>query len=107
MYSSNLPVDKKNRDARLSRQTAKLGTPQNPAELRVQSEARKEEVTAICNKNGWSYQVTVDAEQPEDISELEVLQNPVATIRAAPTVGRNDPCHCGSGLKYKHCHGRK
>ncbi|MBF2735953.1 MAG: preprotein translocase subunit SecA [Betaproteobacteria bacterium AqS2] len=21
--------------------------------------------------------------------------------------GRNDPCPCGSGLKYKHCHGRK
>ena len=19
-------------------------------------------------------------------------------------VGRNDPCHCGSGLKYKKCH---
>lgn len=22
-------------------------------------------------------------------------------------IGRNDPCHCGSGKKYKHCHGRK
>jgi preprotein translocase subunit SecA len=21
------------------------------------------------------------------------------------TVGRNDPCPCGSGLKYKRCHG--
>ena len=20
-------------------------------------------------------------------------------------IGRNDPCHCGSGLKYKKCHG--
>jgi len=24
----------------------------------------------------------------------------------APKVGRNDPCPCGSGKKYKHCHGR-
>ncbi len=24
-----------------------------------------------------------------------------------PVVGRNDPCPCGSGKKYKHCHGRK
>jgi preprotein translocase subunit SecA len=24
----------------------------------------------------------------------------------APKVGRNDPCYCGSGLKYKKCHGR-
>ncbi|MBI1396466.1 MAG: preprotein translocase subunit SecA [Betaproteobacteria bacterium] len=27
-------------------------------------------------------------------------------VRAAPKVGRNDPCPCGSGKKYKHCHGR-
>ena len=26
--------------------------------------------------------------------------------RAAQKVGRNDPCPCGSGKKYKHCHGR-
>jgi uncharacterized protein len=26
---------------------------------------------------------------------------------AVPVVGRNDPCPCGSGQKYKHCHGRR
>ena len=26
--------------------------------------------------------------------------------REAPKVGRNDPCPCGSGKKFKHCHGR-
>ena len=26
--------------------------------------------------------------------------------RHAPKVGRNDPCPCGSGKKYKHCHGK-
>jgi len=26
--------------------------------------------------------------------------------RETPKVGRNDPCHCGSGKKYKHCHGK-
>lgn len=25
--------------------------------------------------------------------------------RAGPKLGRNDPCHCGSGRKYKHCNG--
>ncbi|MFO1466913.1 MAG: preprotein translocase subunit SecA [Steroidobacteraceae bacterium] len=32
---------------------------------------------------------------------------PVATpfVRSVPKVGRNDPCPCGSGKKYKHCHG--
>jgi preprotein translocase subunit SecA len=23
-----------------------------------------------------------------------------------PKVGRNDPCPCGRGKKYKHCHGQ-
>ena len=27
-------------------------------------------------------------------------------IRAEKTVGRNDPCPCGSGKKYKNCHGK-
>jgi len=25
----------------------------------------------------------------------------------AAKIGRNDPCHCGSGRKYKHCHARQ
>ncbi|MBN2353977.1 MAG: preprotein translocase subunit SecA [Spirochaetales bacterium] len=32
--------------------------------------------------------------------------SPVATVqRSVPKVGRNDPCPCGSGKKYKKCHG--
>jgi len=30
----------------------------------------------------------------------------VQTIRAEKKIGRNDPCPCGSGKKYKQCHGR-
>jgi len=34
-------------------------------------------------------------------------QMPQMTVhRDAPKVGRNDPCPCGSGKKYKHCHGQ-
>jgi hypothetical protein len=25
--------------------------------------------------------------------------------REQPKLGRNDPCHCGSGKKFKKCHG--
>lgn len=28
-----------------------------------------------------------------------------APIRSGPKIGRNDPCTCGSGKKYKNCHG--
>ena len=27
-------------------------------------------------------------------------------VRRAVNVGRNEPCPCGSGKKFKHCHGR-
>jgi preprotein translocase subunit SecA len=32
---------------------------------------------------------------------------PVTVKRERPKVGRNDPCWCGSGKKYKHCHYRE
>jgi len=30
---------------------------------------------------------------------------PPTPVRAAPKVGRNQPCPCGSGKKFKNCHG--
>ena len=37
----------------------------------------------------------------------QAAQRQAAQRQAAPTgkIGRNDPCPCGSGKKYKHCHG--
>jgi len=29
-----------------------------------------------------------------------------SSVNGVPKVGRNDPCPCGSGKKYKQCHGR-
>jgi preprotein translocase subunit SecA len=31
---------------------------------------------------------------------------PEPFVRDEKKVGRNEPCPCGSGKKYKHCHGR-
>ncbi|MCU0403959.1 MAG: SEC-C domain-containing protein, partial [Chitinophagaceae bacterium] len=36
-------------------------------------------------------------------SDVAVKQEPV---KVGPKIGRNDPCPCGSGKKYKQCHGR-
>jgi preprotein translocase subunit SecA len=33
-------------------------------------------------------------------------RKPQPTVRHGQKVGRNDPCPCGSGKKYKHCHGK-
>ena len=48
--------------------------------------------------NGWS----LDAIQ-ERATGRKVFRNPDGTPMK---VGRNDPCPCGSGKKYKRCHGR-
>jgi preprotein translocase subunit SecA len=42
--------------------------------------------------------------EAEEDSDVAVAQRPV--VRKQPKVGRNQPCPCGSGKKYKHCHGK-
>ena len=41
------------------------------------------------------------ANQPEAHSTVKTVRN------EQPKIGRNDPCYCGSGKKFKHCHGRE
>lgn len=86
------------------KQTAKLGTLKNPAVVNVQTEERVKEVESIFKENGWKYAIKLDPEKPEDIIDLEILlNNPSETKIAEKKVGRNDPCPCGSGKKYKKC----
>ena len=42
---------------------------------------------------------------PDENGQPQVLSN-AAMANQVPVVGRNDPCPCGSGKKYKHCHGK-
>jgi len=39
-----------------------------------------------------------------EIADITRPRQPIE--RAQPKIGRNDPCPCGSGRKYKQCHGR-
>ena len=58
-----------------------------------------------------NYSTTRDA-YPGESAQREAAQNvnrsetPVQPAKAEPKIGRNDPCPCGSGKKYKNCHGR-
>ncbi len=40
----------------------------------------------------------------EDMAETGEESKPF--VREGRKVGRNEPCPCGSGKKYKHCHGQ-
>ncbi len=84
---------------------AKLGTKKNPAIVRVQTEERLQEIAPVFQKHGWKFIIGLEPDKPEDISDLERLLNPPVTVTSQKKVGRNEPCPCGSGKKYKKCCG--
>ena len=45
---------------------------------------------------------------PTETGEVQTVldDSTVQASNAVPRVGRNEPCPCGSGKKYKHCHGK-
>ncbi len=47
---------------------------------------------------------SVEGEAAEPEAEVATVLRPV--VRKHRKIGRNEPCPCGSGKKYKHCHGR-
>jgi SWIM/SEC-C metal-binding protein len=88
------------------RKTARLGTEKNPAVVTVRTEKKRKEVAAAFEKNGWAYRLEVDPKKPEDIADLNRLLNPPKPVVAEKKVGRNEPCPCGSGKKFKNCCGQ-
>ena len=100
---------------------------------RMDSEMNKEIVSFLCHSgipieqnNG---QLREGREQKTDMSRMQANKQEVERrgedyaanendyydptpvkqepIKVGPKIGRNDPCPCGSGKKYKHCHGRE
>ena len=101
-------VDGENRlrTAALNLKTAKLGTEKNPALVHVRTEQRFKEVASLFKKKGWKYKIELEPDKPEDIADLERLLNPIKPLRDEQKLGRNEPCLCGSGKKYKNCCGQ-
>jgi SWIM/SEC-C metal-binding protein len=88
------------------KKSAKLGTEKNPAVVTVQTEKRLKEVTAAFEAKGWKYKIGIDPSKPENIADLTRLLNPPRPKIAEAKIGRNEPCPCGSGKKYKNCCGQ-
>ncbi len=44
---------------------------------------------------------------PQDVNPTGVEHEKAAPIKVGPKVGRNDACPCGSGKKFKNCHGKE
>jgi len=73
--------------------------------VRIQSQEQVAEAAqAIEEKASQVSNVTYT--HPNEDGSVSQEPDPTTLSAAVPRVGRNDPCPCGSGKKYKHCHGR-
>ena len=84
------------------------------ARVRIQSE---EELTAMAEqrrradamqfKHAQASALGKDAQGPGPGGQGDAATDPMGTfVRSGRKVGRNEPCPCGSGKKYKQCHGK-
>ena len=72
-------------------------------------QAEAEAARAVQMQNVQYQHTDYEEAKPEETQTQRraVAQEHPGTLRnAAPKVGRNDPCPCGSGKKYKQCHGQ-
>jgi preprotein translocase subunit SecA len=70
---------------------------QSQEEVAQAAEAIEERATHVSN---------VTYTHPNDDGSVTAETDPQTVAAAVPRAGRNDPCPCGSGKKYKQCHGR-
>jgi preprotein translocase subunit SecA len=76
-------------------------TVQSGEQLEQAAEDMEDRAERISNVTYTAPTETGEVESTLDESTLRQLAQ-----SSMPRVGRNDPCPCGSGKKYKHCHGR-
>jgi SWIM/SEC-C metal-binding protein len=82
----------------------RLGSRKRPVVVRVQTQQRADELAQLCSGHDWEVIIGVEPDNTEDITDVLKLLHPERfTVRVEPIVGRNDPCPCGSGNKYKKC----
>jgi preprotein translocase subunit SecA len=73
--------------------------------VRVQSQEQVSAAAeAIEERAGHVGKVTYT--HPNEDGSVSSEADPATAVAEVPKVGRNDPCPCGSGKKYKLCHGR-
>ena len=77
---------------------------QSPEQLDEAAEALESRAENIANVTYTAPTETGEVETTVDEATQRKL--PVVAENALPRVGRNDPCPCGSGKKYKLCHGK-
>ncbi|KJS76557.1 MAG: preprotein translocase subunit SecA [Comamonadaceae bacterium BICA1-1] len=78
----------------------KVQTPEQVSAAAQQLEAAAERLSNV------TYTAPNESGEAETVADRGLLGGRATPGDALPRVGRNDPCPCGSGKKYKHCHGK-
>jgi preprotein translocase subunit SecA len=78
--------------------TVKIQSSEQLDEAAQQMEARAENIANV------TYSAPTETGEVETTVDEATLRSAIGA--AVPRVGRNDPCPCGSGKKYKQCHGK-
>jgi len=93
--------------AMLDRVKSEVVTVLAKVQLREESEVdeleRRQQEAAQRDLEMQHADVTAPQQTAESASDAE---EPATFVRDQPKVGRNEPCPCGSGKKYKQCHGK-
>ena len=73
--------------------------------VRIQSQEEVAQAAEAIEERAESF-ANVTYTHPNEDGSVAQEADAAAAAGAMPRVGRNDPCPCGSGKKYKQCHGK-
>ena len=75
--------------------------------MTVRIQSNEEAAAAAAELENRAERVSnVTYSAPTETGEVQIKIDETTMPVEVPRVGRNDPCPCGSGKKYKHCHGK-
>ena len=73
--------------------------------VRIQSQEQVAQAAEAIEESA-SHVANVTYTHPNEDGSVSQDTDPATLAAQVPRVGRNDPCPCGSGQKYKNCHGK-
>ena len=74
-------------------------------EVQALEAAERQQAEARLSQSQFQHQDAGSYSADEEAAQVQAAQNGQVRLDE-PKVGRNEPCPCGSGKKYKHCHGQ-
>ncbi len=85
--------------------TVKLEVTRVLMTVRIQSQDQAAQAAQALEQQA-STLANVTYTHPNEDGSVSQEADPATVVQDLPKVGRNDPCPCGSGKKYKQCHGK-